>query len=241
MNAPNPRAVIGDNMPADPFEAMSIHIDALFETAQGFLDGEPIADQNTADTVSLLIDEARKAAKDAEAMRKVEAKPFDDGKAAVQTKWKPVLSRLDLVADTAKKALVPFLAAKEAERIERERLARIEADRLAAEARAKFAAASTDLTARQAAETALKDADKALKDANRIGKEKAHASGGGRAIGLRSYWVPSLVDPKEALRHYMMAQPDALKEWLLDQAEKDVLSGSRTIPGFTISEERRAQ
>lgn len=239
MNAPAP---IGHNMPADPYAAMQIHVEALFETAQGFLDGDPITDQQTADTVSLLIDEARKAGKDAETMRKAEAKPFDDGKAAVQAKWKPITSKLDLVADTAKRALVPFLAAQEAKRIEEARLARIEADKAAAEAQAALRAADTDLTARQAAEDAMEAAKQAEREANRIADAKTHAKGGdGRAIGLRSYWVPSIANAQAALKHYMKARPDELKDWLLDQAEKDVRAGKREIPGFTITEERRAQ
>lgn len=239
--AENPRAVIGANMPADPYAAMQIHIEALYETAQGFLDGDPITDQQTADTVSLLIDEARKARKEADTMRKDEVKPHDEARAAVQAKWMPLLARLELVNDTAKKALTPYLAAKEAERIEAERIARIEADRKAEEARAALAAASTDLTARAAAETALKDANKASKAADKIGKGKAHATGGSRAIGLRSYWIPTLVDPMAALKHYIATQPALLKDWLLDQAAKDIHGGTRAIPGFTITEDRRAQ
>lgn len=238
MNAPAP---IGHNLPADPFAAMQIHVEALFETAQGFLDGDPITDQQTADAVSQLIDEARRARKDADGLRAEEKKPHDEAAKAVQAKWKPLLDRCDLVNDTAKKALTPFLAAQEAKRIEAERLARAEADRKAEEARQALAAASTDLTAREAAESALKEADKAAEEADRIAKEKAHAKGEGRAVGLRSYWVPALTDPKAALKHYMTAQPQALKDWLLDQAEKDVRAGARSIPGFTITEERRAQ
>lgn len=238
MNAPAP---MGHNLPTDPHAAMQIHAEALFETAQGFLDGEPIADQQTADTVSMLIDEARKAAKDADAMRKAEAKPYDDGKAAVQAKWKPVAARLELVADTAKRALVPFLAAQEAKRIEVERLARAEAAQKAREAQEALSTAGTDITARAAAEDAIAAAQDAEKVADRIAKQKAHATGGSRAIGLRSYWVPTLTDAAAALKHYRAAQPDALKAWLLDQAEKDVRGGARAIPGFTIDEERRAQ
>lgn len=239
--AENPRAVIGDNMPADPYAAMQIHVETLFETAQGFLDGDPITDQQTADTVSMLIDEARKARKDADAMRKDEVKPHDEARAAVQAKWMPLLARLELVNDTAKRALVPFLAKKEAERIEAERLARLEADRKAEEARQALAEAGTDITARADAETVLKAADKATKAANRIGKEKAQATGGSRAIGLRTHFFPVLTDAAAALKHYRAAQPAALKAWLIEQAEKDVRSGSRAIPGFNIESEQVAQ
>src|SRR3546814_5281822 len=71
-------------------------------------------------------------------------------------------------------------------------------------------------------------------------KAKAHASGGSRAIGLRTYYTAELVDPVAALKHYKQAQPEALKAWLLDQGQKDVSAGKRAIPGFAIKEDRRA-
>ncbi|ANI76460.1 hypothetical protein EP837_00001 [Sphingobium sp. EP60837] len=61
---------------------------------------------------------------------------------------------------------------------------------------------------------------------------------GARGIGLRSYWIAELVDPLAALKHYKQAQPEALKAWLLDQAQKDANAGKRAIPGFAINEDR---
>src|SRR3546814_7413600 len=53
------------------------------------------------------LDDARKARKAAEDQRKIEAKPFDDGKAAVQALWTPLTDekkgRCALIADTCKK------------------------------------------------------------------------------------------------------------------------------------------
>src|SRR3546814_15663588 len=73
-----------------PYEAILTDLKDLSETAQGFLDGDPIKDQATADMVAKLIDEARKGQKAAEELRKEEAKPFDDGKKAVKAKWTPI-------------------------------------------------------------------------------------------------------------------------------------------------------
>src|SRR3546814_6757070 len=85
-------APIGHNNPPEPtpYEAILTDVQDLSETAQGFLDGDPINDQATADMVAKLIDEARKGQKAAEDLRKEEAKPFDDGKKAVQAKWTPI-------------------------------------------------------------------------------------------------------------------------------------------------------
>ena len=236
-------APIGHNQPPEPtpFEAMQTHILDLMETAQGFLDGEPIANQETADLVGRLVDEARTAGKDADKKRAAEKKPHDDAAKAVQAKWKPLIDKCDLVAATAKKALAPWL-----QKLADEQRAAAEAARKAAEeARqaalaAERAARADDLAAAEAVEQARKEAEQAEKLASRAEKAKAHATGGTRAIGLRSYWTAELVDPVAALKHYKAAQPDLLKAWLLEQAQKDANAGKRAIPGFVIHEDRRA-
>src|SRR3546814_19825789 len=104
-----------------PYEAILTDLKDLSETAQGFLDGDPIKDQATADMVAKLIDEARKGQKAAEELRKEEAKPFDDGKKAVQAKWTPITDekkgKYALINSVAKKAIVPWLEYLEAGQI----------------------------------------------------------------------------------------------------------------------------
>ena len=244
----NPRAVMGGNNPPEltPYEAIKLHIDDLMETAQGFLDGEPITTQAMADEVGKLLDEARKARLSADEQRKVEAKPHDDAKKAVQTRWTPLsdekTGKCALIAATAKKALAPFLAAEQAKKDEIAAEARREADRKAEEAQAALRAANaTDLTARANADALLKDAGKAAKAATRAGKDKAMAAGGSRSVSLRTVWSASLSDSVKALKHYKATRPEDLKAWLLEQAERDVSSGMRAIPGFNISSEQVAQ
>src|SRR3546814_10353055 len=74
--------------------------------------------------------------------------------------------------------------------------------------------AATDLAAAKQAEEARRVADKAEREAAKADKAKAHASGGSRAIGLRTYYTAELVDPVAALKHYKQAQPEDLKAWL---------------------------
>lgn len=232
-------AAIGHNQPP-PYEALQMHIEDLLETAKGFLDGDPITTQEAADTVGRLLDEARQAEKAADAQRKIEAKPFDDGKAEVQARYKPLIDRCGLVTRTAKQALIPYLEAeqrrKDAEAAEARRIAQ-EAAQAAQEA---LRSAGTDLTAREEAERLLKDAGKAERVANKAEKGKAMAAGGARSTTLRSIWTPALTDSVAALKHYRERQPEALKAWLLEQASADVRAGARSIPGFTITEERTA-
>lgn len=226
---------------APPVEAMGMHIDDLYDEAKGILDGAGVQSDADAQMVAKLLDMTRQAKKDADAQRAAEKKPHDDAAAAVQAAWKPLLAKCDLVTDTCKKALAPFLEAKEAEqRAEAARIAKVAEDARNAALAARQAAPVSDLAAREDAERLDAIARDAEKQAARAGKTKAHATGGSRAIGLRSYWVAELVDPMPALKHYIVAQPDALKAWLVDQAQRDANAGARAIPGFIINEERRA-
>jgi len=244
MNAPAP---IGHNQPPmTPYETIALHIDTLMETAQGFLDGEPITTQAVADEVGKLLDEARQARAAAEEQRKLEAKPFDDGKKAVQALWTPLTDektgKCALIASTAKKALAPFLAAEQARKDEAAAEARRIADAAAEKAREALRTAEpTDLASRENAEALLKAADKAAKDATRAGKDKALVAGGARSVSLRSVWTPTLIDPVAALKHYKETQANALKDWLLEQAVKCVAAGARAIPGFEITETKVAR
>lgn len=224
-----------------PIDAFTTDIDDLFDAAAQFLDGEPIATEGQAEAVAKLLDDLRKARKGADDQRAVEKKPHDDAGKAVQALWKPLLDRCDLATTTCKRALVPFIEAKEKAQREAAQAAQREADRLADEARqAAIAARGDDLTAQATVEAKLAAAEAAAKVANKADKAKANVAGGARAVSLRSYWTPELTDAKAALRHYMTHQPELLKAWLTEQAQRDVSAGARTIPGFHISEERRA-
>lgn len=229
------------NAPAEPAVLFKEEIDDLLLEARNYLDGEPIANEEQADAVSSLLNRLRRVANDADDARKLEKKPHDDAGKEVQAKWKPILEKADLAASTAKQVLAPWLCKiEEQQRADAERQ-RIEADRLAQLAAEARAASSGNLEAREDAERLLRAAAAAEKDALRAGKQKAHARGGERAVGLVGLFTPELTDSAEALKHYRTTQPEALKEWLLDQARKDVHGGARSIPGFSIKHERVAR
>jgi len=235
------RLGIGGNLPPAR-DLHALHIEELMEQAQGFLDGEPIANQAQADAVGVLIGMLRQAKSGAEEQRKIEAKPFDDGKTEVQAFWTPLKSRIELAEQTAKRALAPFLAAQEAIAAAAATKAREEAAEAQRRAQAALQAASAnDLAAREQAEQLLKDASKADRTANKAEKAKPMAAGLGRSVSLRSVWSALLVDPVAALKFYKQQQPEALRQWLREQADRDVRSGVRKIDGFTITEERCAQ
>jgi hypothetical protein len=233
-------AAIGHNIPPDPAAAFALHLDDLEEQARQFLDGEPVETEKQAEAVSRLLGMVRKAANDADDARKAEKKPHDEAAKAVQSKWKPILEKADLIAETAKKALAPFLRRQE------------EAQRAAAEAAAQEARELAEAAAQTAAQanpeslydqTTLKVRQEAAVDAqkraDRLGKAKPQASGGERAVGLRSYYRAEIIDP---IAFGKWAWERRRGEYLqfLELLAKREATGPKTIPGLIIHEERKA-
>lgn len=229
------------NAPVDPAVLFAEEIDDLMLEARNYLDGEPIANEEQAEAVSSLLNRARRVTKDADEARKVEKKPHDEAAKAVQAKWTPIIGKAELATATCKQALAPWLQAIEDRQRAEAEAARKEADRIAQIALAAHTGASGNLEALEDAERLIKAAKAAEKDAARAGKQKAHATGGERAVGLVDRYTPELADACAALKHYRATRPDALKAWLLEQARADVHAGVRQIPGFTINHERVAR
>jgi hypothetical protein len=220
---------IGHNAPP-PFEAHSLHIEDLFALISATTAGGEVTTDEQEAALDGLLDDARKARKAADEQRAAEKKPHDDAAKAVQARWKPLIDRCDMAADEIKRLLTPYRTAKQRAREEAAKKAREEAEarQMAAEAALRQ---SDDLQARFEAENDLKAARKLTAAANRADRE---------ATGLRTYWLAELVDPMAALKHYIGAQPEALKAWLTEQAQRDVNVGARVIPGFNIKSERKA-
>lgn len=234
---------IGHNQPPKtPFETAVDSISTLHTEATNWLDGDAIENQGQADAVSVLLDDARKAKKAADASRKTENKPFDDGKKEVQGRYNPLLKRCDTIADACKKVLAPFLAKIDEEKRKVAEQARKDADEALAKAQEKHAAAgTTDFAAREEAERYIDDAKAALAFAAHAAKDKGAAKGGTRAVTLRSVYIPSITDLTAAARHYWTTDIDALESLILDLVRRDVRDGKHDIPGVTITEERVAQ
>jgi len=240
---------IGANNPPAPttFEAVKARIDDLMVEARNWADGAQIESQEQADTVARLMEEFRKAQKAADDARRAENEEFDRGKAAVQEKYAPLIADTKakkgvvvLALESLKACLTPWLNKVEAaQRAEAERL-RKEAEEIAQAAAAALQSADvTDLVSREEAQELADIASGAFSAARQAEQQKAHAHGGGRATGLRSYFTPRLIDPKEALLHYLARRPEDVRSWLFSMAESDVAAGARSIPGFAIDEERR--
>lgn len=251
MNIQVTSGLIGHNNPPaetlpSPFEMSEVEIGDLYAEAKNFLDGEPITSQAMADAVSKLIDDLRKAGKTADERRIAENKPFDDGKAEVQARYAPLIAdtksvkgKVVLGIEAAKQALAPWLQKLEDEQRAAAKKAREEADAKAAEAQAALRASQVaDLEKREAAEALIREAQKAEAAAAKAEGVKAHATGGARAIGLRSVWRAEMVNGREAAGHYWRTRREEVDAFFQGLADADVRTGARDIPGFIISEMR---
>ena len=215
----------------------------LYNEAIGWLDGDPISTPGQAEAVTKLAGMLRDAQKAADAQRKEAAKPFDEGKAAVQRQYNPVLERATMAIDACKKALTPWTLKLDREAKERAAAARAEADaKAAAAAEAMRAADATDLAAREAAEALVKDAKRAATVANKAGKERGSVSAEGvRRIVVVDKWVARITDPPVALVHFWDKNRPEIEAFLIELAQASTSRGARSIPGFEITNEPEAR
>ena len=155
---------IGHNNPPSPFDAHRVNIEDLYGEAKNWLDGEPIASPEQAEAVETLLDMLRDGERAADEARKVEAKPFDDGKAEVQARYNPILKKAKVAADACKSALTTWRNAIAAEKAKAAAAAQAEAAekaRIAAEAMRQ--ATPTNIEEREKAEAAVAEAEQPAK------------------------------------------------------------------------------
>jgi hypothetical protein len=237
-----PPPPIGDNNPPapDPFETVRVHLDGLVMESRNWADGTAIKTPAQADEISFLIDQLRKGAKTAEDLRKKIKQPHLDAGKAVDDRFKPILTATDRAIDATKRTLGVWLAEKEREKAAAETAAAAAAQAAARQAAlARALADKTDLESQERADEATATADELAKGAKKIAAAPVAATGGARAMTLRSYFSARIVDRRETLKHYAATQPEKLEAFLLTLAQADVNRGLRTIPGVEVDEDRR--
>lgn len=237
-----PAATLGHNNPPTPFDEASDKVDSLFEEAGHWLDGAEVGEAE-AEKIAELIRSLEACGRQLEKMRITEKKPWDDGAKEVQARYKPVAAKVDLAISTARKAVTPFLAAREREQQAEATRLRVEAEnavKAAQEAlRSTNAGDEADLAKRQQAEALVDHA----KDMERIAK-KAEAvksqikNEGGRAIGLKTVYTAIVSDPNAFAKYLWMTSPGSYSDFLQAQAQRYVTLGRRDIPGITVTEEK---
>lgn len=239
-------ATIGHNQPpSTPFDAVSEKINDLYAEAKNWCDGEEIASQEQADEVQKLMRMIQSAEKEADAARVEENKPFDEGKAAVQAKYAPLIANTKsvkgltvLAIDACKKALAPWLIKVEAENRRKAEEARKEAEAKAEAARAAMQQRQT-LEDAERAEDLVREAKQAESNARRAAAAKASAKSEGRAVGLRDKYTPEVTDYTAFARHVWLTHRPDMEDFLNVQAAKLVASGIKSgIPGVAVHHER---
>jgi len=235
----NPRAASGDNNPPEtPFEIHQSKINDLYDEAALWLDGEPVDSEKMAEGIAKLLSEIRKANSEKNKAFREEKDPLVAASKECDDLWRPLGVLADRATAAAKQALAPWLAKKEREKAEADRIAREEADRLKREAEEAIQQTdATNLVARAEAEELVKDAKKADVAANKQARQSHGVKvAGGRTISSKTVWDTVLVDPEAALEHYWPHV--AIEEALTEIAKVGVNSGKREIPGFRITERK---
>ena len=217
-----------NNPPADA--AMTIHIDDLFSLLSDTLAGGEVDDDAKEAAIDALMDDFRKASKDADKKRAAEKKPHDDAGKVVQAKWKPIIEKADRGVTACKDALTPYRTAKQKAKDEAARKAREEAE--AKERAAQDALRqSDDLESRFAAEQDLEAASKLKAVANKIDRS---------ATGLRTHWEAEIADKGAALRFYLNQNPWAFLELIQVLADRDARGARPRVPGVIYHERKVA-
>lgn len=245
----NERAVIGNNQPPvemTAFEAVKINITDLFEEAETWLDGEPVTTQEQADAINTLKGTIKDAIAAAETARVNEIKPHKAKVDEIQARYNELIGSNKSITGIAIKAeqacnaaLKPYLIELDRQQQAAAKAARDEADRLQREAQEAMRwRDASNLSQRIEAERLADEAKAAAVTASHAEKAKAHAKGDARATGLRTVYRPVLANAKEAAAWVWVDRNDELMAFIQELAEKAVRGGAKTIPGFTVLEEK---
>jgi len=221
-----------------PFDELTLEIDDLYTKAANWADGTPIESQEQCDALDDLDKALLDAGKRLDALRVEEKRPLDEQVQAIQDKFNPYIQPKKGRVDLARASLNPLRAAwKEAERTRKAAAAekaRQEAEELKRKAEEEMRASAGNLVAREAAEETLAFAKEAEGFAKR---EERRATTG---TGLRTTYEVSVTDLSTAIRHYWTARKADFQTLVQSLAEEDVRRGVREIPGFTITEIKKA-
>lgn len=222
-------AGIGDNNPP-AFEAHSLNIEDLFALVSDSTAGGKVETDEQEAALDGLLDDFRKARKAADAARDEEKRPHDEASKAVQSKWKPLLTRCDMAAEEIKRLLTPYRTAKQAAKDAAAKKAREEAEQ-AQKAAQDALRTSDDLEAKFAAEEQLKQASKLTAVANKIDRS---------ATGLRTFWEAEITNRRAALNHYLPKHPERFAALIQQIADEDARGARAPAPGVVFHERKKA-
>jgi type I site-specific restriction-modification system R (restriction) subunit len=233
-----PAAIGHNNPPSDPVDEALDHIQDLYDEAKHWADGEPITSEEMHDAVTALYDGLHAAGKAADELRKEAKRPLDEQIDAIQKRFNPAIQPKRGLVDLGKAALGDLLAAWRTavakKKADEAAAARAEADRIALTAQQAMQASRGNLEEREKAEALLQEAKAHERHARRT--DKAATTG----TGLRSYWVATLTDAELGLDWAYGRSPERFTALVQMMADEAVRGGARAVPGFAVTEEKRA-
>ena len=243
-------ATIGHNGAPEPtpYELIKQEIEDLHMEATNWLDSTEVKTAQEAAVLNTLDTRMLAAIKKAEAAKDIEKEPYDKALKEIQARYNELIGDNKSVTGIAisarkalKAALTPYLKALEKRQEEEAAAARAvaaEAQRVALEAISKRNEAN--LAEREAAEKLIRDANALQAAADKAEKAKPLAKGEGRATGLKTRYVATLVDLREACRWAWMKHNDELSAFILELGQKAASAEQQEIPGFEIKKEKYA-
>jgi hypothetical protein len=231
-----------DNAP-DPFDALTLHADSLYEEVGHWADGAEIENDKQAEAVDRLLIDVKDLITACEEARDAEIKPLTAQVTTIRERYYPLVGETKAITGKAIRAKKVLLDVKTAwgrkvalrQAAEAQRL-REAATKAAQEAAQAARDASGDLAATESAEALLTGAQIALRQAK--GAESATVA------GMRANWIALAPATPEAetvlLRHYWQTNRPAIVAAALELARQDVRAGKRQIPGVVIENQPRA-
>lgn len=221
-----------------PFDEIVLEIDDLYSEAANWADGSPIESQEQCDALDKLDKDLLDASKRLDALRVEEKRPLDEQVQAIQDRYNPYIQPKKGRVDIARSCLNPVRAAWKAAELRRKEeaaaKARAEAEAERVKAQEAIRASAGNLAAREAAEEQLATAKEAEKFANR--QERRATTG----TGLRVTYETSITDLNVAIKHYWAERRVEFQTLVQRLADEDVRRGLRSIPGITITEQKKA-
>jgi hypothetical protein len=209
---PDVRGEIGGNLPSDPFERLSIELDAHKERIEAFIN-EPVTSEEQAAKAGLWSGQVDGIGKELDTLRKAEKRPLDEAVKAVQAKFSPKVDLASTLARRLKDHMSAWVLAKKrkAEAEERERQ---EAARKAAE--------SLEMPSSEPTQT----------------RAPSKVVTGG--VTVRTFKVPVITDIKAAAAFYagLPNPPRQFVEVIESMAEKNI-KGGIDVPGVHLETRER--
>ena len=213
-----------------PFELMTEEVKSIYAVAKDYLDGDPVTEKQELE-VSTILTEIKEISKRERALFTETKKPHAKAAKAVDDKFNPLKKKLEDAKECIQTALTPLRLARDlARQAESEKL-REEAEQKETEAQEKLHESKLNLSAREELTELHDDAKKLLAESKKRGRG---------ATGLRRTKQVELIDMADAARHYYMDRNDEFSTVLITWAKQDANRGITDIPGFKLTEIKKA-